>query len=133
MSDLGPTQQYLGIQVVRDRHAKTIHINQTLYIEAVLKRFQMDNCNGVSTPMDPNSQLEAALPDYIASKDHLLEYQQAVGSIMYAMLGTRPDLAYTVSTLSKYCSNLAPEHAIVVQRTLRYLRKTMNVGITYKG
>jgi hypothetical protein len=52
---------------------------------------------------------------------------------MYAMLGTRPDLAFTVSTLSKYCSNPTPEHALAAQRTLRYLRKTINAGITYGG
>ena len=69
MSNLGPVQQFLGIQVVRDRQAQTIHINQAPYIETVLKRFQIDNCNGISTPIDPNSQLEAALPSYIASKD----------------------------------------------------------------
>ena len=104
MSDLGPVQQFLGIQVVRNRQTRSIHINQTPYIETVLKRFQMDNCNGVSTSLNPNSQLEAAPPGYIAPKEHQLEYQQAIGSVMYAMLGTWPDLAFTVSTLSKYCS-----------------------------
>jgi hypothetical protein len=49
------------------------------------------------------------------------------------MLGTRPDLAFTVSTLLKYCSNPTPKHAIVAKRTLRYLRKTINVGITFRG
>jgi hypothetical protein len=93
----------------------------------------MDKCNGVSTPMDPNSQLEAALPGHVASRDNLLNYQQVIGSIMYIMLGTRPDLAFTISTLSKYCSNPAPEHACAAQRTLRYLQKTIYVGITYGG
>jgi hypothetical protein len=93
----------------------------------------MDNCNGISTPLDPNAQLEAALPGYIAFKDYILEYQQAVGSIMYAMLGTQLDLAFTVLTLLKYCSNLTLEHSIAVQRVLRYLRKTLNIGITYNG
>jgi hypothetical protein len=99
----------------------------------LLKRFQMDNCIGISTPMDPNCQLEAALPGYTAPKGHLLEYQQVIRSIMYAMLGTRPDLTFTISTLSKYCSNPTPEHAIAAKRTLRYLRKTINVGITFRG
>jgi hypothetical protein len=133
MSDLGPVQQFLGIQVVRDRQARAIHINQAPYIETLLERFQMDNCIGISTPMDPNYQLGAALPGYVTPKGHLLEYQQVIGSVMYAMLETRPDLAFTVSTLSKYCSNPTPEHAIVAKRTLRYLRKTINVGITYRG
>ena len=83
--------------------------------------------------MDPNAQLEAAPPGYVASKEHMLEYQQAVGSIMYMMLGTRPDLAFTVSTLSKYCSNPTPEHSIAVQRALQYLQKTSKIGITYNG
>jgi hypothetical protein len=52
---------------------------------------------------------------------------------MYVMLGTRPDLAFTVSTLSKNCSNPTPDHAIAAKRSLRYLRKTINVGITYSG
>jgi hypothetical protein len=93
----------------------------------------MDNCIGISTPMDPNCQLEAALPGSTAPKDHLLEYQQVIGSIMYGMLGSRPDLAFTISTLSKYCSNPTSEHAIAAKRTLRYLRKTINVGITFRG
>jgi hypothetical protein len=88
MSDLGPVQQFLRLQVVRDRQARAIHINQAPYIEVLLKRFQMDNCIGISTPIDPNYQLEAALPGYTAPKNHLLEYQQVIRSIMYGMLGT---------------------------------------------
>jgi hypothetical protein len=52
---------------------------------------------------------------------------------MYAMLRTWLDLAFTISTLSKYCSNPTPEHAIVAKRTLQYLRKTINVSITFGG
>ena len=52
---------------------------------------------------------------------------------MYTMLETWPDLAFTVSTLLKYCSNPTPEHAIAAKRTLRYLQKTINVGITFRG
>jgi hypothetical protein len=52
---------------------------------------------------------------------------------MYAMLRTWPNLAFTVSTLSKYCSNLTPKHAIATKRTLRYLQKTINVGITFRS
>jgi hypothetical protein len=133
MLDLGPVQQFLGLQVVQDQQARAIHINQAPYIKALLKRFQIDNCIGILTPIDPNCQFEAALPGYTAPKDYLLEYQQVIRSIMYAMLGTRPDLAFTVSTLSKYCSNPTSAHAIAAKRTLRYLQKTINVGITFKG
>lgn len=56
MMDLGPIQQFLGIQVECNRKERTIRIHQRPYIESILKRFQMDNCNGVSTPMEPNIQ-----------------------------------------------------------------------------
>ena len=91
----------------------------------------MDNCNGVSTPMETNLQLDPADAD--ASPDERLDYQRAIGSIMYAMLGTRPDLAYAVSILSQFCINLGPQHAQAVQRVLRYLKKTLDYGITYGG
>ena len=49
------------------------------------------------------------------------------------MLGTRPNLAFTVSTLSKYCINPGPRHAQAVQRVFRYLKKTLDYGITFSG
>jgi hypothetical protein len=74
----------------------------------------MDNCNGVSTPIEPNLQLVALDDNYNATPTERLDYQRAIESIMYAMLGTRLDLAFTVSTLSKYCINLGPQHAQAV-------------------
>ena len=56
-----------------------------------------------------------------------------VGSLMYAMLGTRPDLAYAVSTLSKFNSEPAEEHHATAKRTLPYLKETKDYGLLYKG
>ena len=52
---------------------------------------------------------------------------------MYTMLGTRPDLAHSISTLSKFCTNPSPDHAAAVKRVFRYWNKTLDVGITYGG
>jgi hypothetical protein len=93
----------------------------------------MESYSGVSTPMDPNSHLIVATLDYIATQIDLLGYQQAIGSFMYAMLGTQLDLAFIVSTLSKYYSNPTPKHSIVALQVLRYFRKTTNTSITYGG
>jgi hypothetical protein len=133
MTDLGPARQFLGIQIERNRQARTLRIHQKPYIESILKRFQMENCNGVSTPMDPNLELIATPINYTATLQQKLDYQQSNGSIMYAMLGTRPDLAFSISTLSKFCSNPTPDHALAINRALRYLNKTIDVGITYGG
>ena len=107
MTDLGLVHQFLGIQIERNCQKCTLWMHQQPYIESILKRFQMDNCNGVSTPIEANLQLIASY-DYNVTSTERLDYQRAIGSIMYAMLGTRLDLAFTVSTLSKYCINLGP-------------------------
>ena len=60
-------------------------------------------------------------------------YQAMVGSVMYAMLGTRPDLAYTISALSKFNTNPITGHHSAVKRTLRYLQQTKTYGITSCG
>ena len=110
MLDLGPVHQFLGIQIERDRQKCTLRIHQKPYIKAILKRFQMDNCNGVSTPMEANLQLDPASDTYKASLANQINYQRAIGSIIYAMLDTRPDLAFAVSTLSQHYINPNSQH-----------------------
>ena len=60
-------------------------------------------------------------------------YQSAVGSLMYAMLGTRPDIAYAVGAVSQYNSDPGKAHWIAVKRIFRYLKGTMNFSLKYKG
>ena len=59
------------------------------------------------------------------------EYAQAIGSLMYLMNGTRPDIAYAVSKLSRYTSNPGPDHWKAIVRVLRYLKYTKNYGLHY--
>ena len=59
------------------------------------------------------------------------EYAQAIGSLMYVMNGTRPDIAYAVSKLSRYTSNSGPDHWKAIVRVLRYLKYTQNYGLHY--
>ena len=132
MTDLGPVQQFLGIQIERNRQKRTLRIHQKPYIESILKRFQMENCNGVSTPMEINSQLIDSY-DFDAPNTERLDYQRAIGSIMYAMLGTQPNLGYTISTLSKFYINPGLQHAQAVQRVFRYLKRILDYGITFRG
>ena len=58
MKDLGEINHYLGMQIIRDREARTIHINQRAYVSAIIKRAGMENCNAVQTPMIFGQKLE---------------------------------------------------------------------------
>ena len=97
MVDLGEAKQYLGMHIERNRDARTIYLNQTRYITKILERFGIQDCKGISTPMEV-----ASLPPCPTDRAEAIkqtEYQSKVGNVMYAMLGTRPDLAFAVSAL----------------------------------
>ena len=60
-------------------------------------------------------------------------YASAIRSLMYAMLCTRPDIAYVVSMTSRFQSNPGLEHWITVKAIFRYLRRTKDLVLTYGG
>ena len=132
MTDLGEAKTFLGFQITRDRSKRTITIHQEKYVESVLGRFGMEKANGVFTPMIAGTILAMAANE-LAELDDIKAYQQINGSIMYAMTSTRPDLAFTISRLSKFNANPTNEHQHAAKRVLRYLRQTTKVGITYGG
>lgn len=134
MKDLGPAKQILGIRITRDRGAKKLHISQEQYIEKVLCRFNMDKAKIVSSPLTPNFKLTDR--DCPTSEDEIEEmdrvpYASAVGSLMYAMVCTRPDLAHAVGVVSRFLSNPGKKHWEAVRWIFRYLRGTSKLGITF--
>ncbi|GKE72651.1 hypothetical protein Tco_1534692 [Tanacetum coccineum] len=62
-----------------------------------------------------------------------LEYSRAIGYLMYAMTSTRPDIAYAVGRLSKFTSNFSKQHWQAITRVFKYLKGTMNYGLSYVG
>lgn len=61
------------------------------------------------------------------------QYQSAVSSLIYTMLGTRPDIVYTVSVVSRFASNLTPEYYAAVDDIFCYLRGTLYYELTFSG
>ena len=133
MTDLGPCAYYLGMTVTRDRANRIIRLGQAVYVERVLRENGMWDAKPVSTPMETSVKLVPAEEDYQAASKFRTRYQSAVGSLMYAMLGTRPDLAYAVSVVSRYTHNPTAKHWGVVKRILVYLKGTVNMELTFQG
>jgi hypothetical protein len=134
MTDLGPCKYYLGMEVTRDRPNRTLKLSQQGYIEKVLREFQMWNCSLKNdTPIDTHNKLRKADPDFEPTREDTKWYQKAVGSLMYAMLGTRPDIAFAVSAVSRYAARPTQQHRSAVQRIFRYLRKTINYVLVFRG
>ena len=127
MKDLGDLQWMLGMQVTRDRKNRTLEISQKAYIEQVLERFGMANCKSVATPAE--GVLMRLTDDDKASTDR--EYMSLVGSLLYAAIVTRPDIAFAVQSLGRHLQRSGAEHWIAAKRVLRYLQGTISLGIMY--
>ncbi|KAG8499930.1 hypothetical protein CXB51_006489 [Gossypium anomalum] len=134
IKDLGPAKKILGMEILRDRKASKLYLSQKGYIEKVLCRFNMQSAKPVSTPLAAHFRLSSALSlqsdDEIEYMSHV-PYSSAVGSLMYAMVCSRPDLLYAVSAVSRYMANLGKEHWKAVQWILRYLRGTTDVCLQF--
>jgi hypothetical protein len=136
MKDLGEAQFILGIQIERNRSAHTLYLSQHSYIKKIVERYGMSNSKAVATPLDPGTKLSKSdsplTPEEIAEMKNI-PYQSVVGAIMYAMLGTRPDIAFAVTALSQFSSNPGMPHWVAVKRVLRYLNGSMNYKLVYGG
>jgi len=141
MTDFGPVCCFLGIEIERDQSRRILHIHQQRAVRKLLATNDLSNCNGHWTPQPTRSKLERLDPDSnptngtarTLDSDGKQWYQSIVGSLMWLMVCTRPDLAFTVSILSKFSSTPTTEHLSAATYTLRYLRNTANLTIQYKA
>ena len=112
MKDLGAAKRILGMDIVRERR-DVIFLSQQRYIVKILEKFGMSNAKAVSTPLAMHFRLSAVQSP--TSEDEKLQmskvpYASTVGSIMYAMVYTRPDIAQAMSVVSRYMANPGKDH-----------------------
>ncbi|KAH9648557.1 hypothetical protein KPL70_025642 [Citrus sinensis] len=136
MKDLGPANKILGMQIHRDRNNKKIWLSQKNYLKKILRRFNMQDCKSISTPLPVNFKLSSSMcTSNEAERKEMsrVPYASAVGSLMFAMICTRPDIAQAVGAVSRYMANPGGKHWIAVKRILRYIRGTSDVALCYRG
>ncbi|KAA0040367.1 gag/pol protein [Cucumis melo var. makuwa] len=136
MKDLGETQYVLGIQIIRDRKNKTLALSQATYIDKMLVRYSMQNSKKDLLPFRHGVHLSKEqcpkTPQEIEDMRRIL-YASAVGSLMYDMLYTRPDICYAVGIVSRYLFNPGLDHWTAVKIILKYLRRTRDYMLVYGG
>ncbi|GAA5871005.1 hypothetical protein JCM3774_003501 [Rhodotorula dairenensis] len=128
IKDLGEAKSILGIQVHR-RSNGGLFLSQRAYLEDVLLRLGYADGRTAPTPMQPSLQLAVAPEDHQPTPAFRSRYLQAVGSLMYAMLGTRPDLCYAVGVLSRHAARPDNSHWAAVIRVLAYIKGTLDFGL----
>jgi hypothetical protein len=127
--DLGDAQEFLRMRI--QRKGGKIYLDQTVYLQKVLQRFNVQNMKAVPTPLpegyNPSPNTSTADPS-LRSK-----FQQVIGSLLYIMLGTRPDIAFAVTKLSQHAANPSEEHLSKALYICRYLLGTPDYAMVYDG
>jgi hypothetical protein len=127
MHELGELEFIVGIRVKRDRTQRKIYLDQSAYCERVLQKFGYDKANAVNTPI---------IKRLVKSEDvddSEFPYRSVVGSLMYLMVGTRPDIAFAVSELSRCLDSPTKAHISAAKHVLRYLAGTRDFKLSFDG
>eukprot|EP00253_Pinus_taeda_P019682 PITA_19682 len=127
MTDLGFLRYFLGIEV--DQSENGVFISQDKYVEAVLKRFNMQNSKAVVTPTVVG--LKLTKEDNNKDFDPKL-YKSIVGILMY-LTATRPDIMHAVSLISRFMERPKETHWQAAKRILRYVNGTKGFGTLYSS
>lgn len=117
---------YLGIQIHRSSDG-SIHINQKAYANKTVNRFGLADANAVVVPVD-----QSVLSNNTGEGQVKFPYRQAIGSLMYLAIGTRPDICYAVNLLSRFMENPSQAHVTAVKRVIRYIKGTSEYGIFFE-
>ncbi|KAH9770424.1 hypothetical protein KPL71_012371 [Citrus sinensis] len=136
MKDLGDAQRILRMEIRRDKKNGCVWFTQKSYLKKVLERFSMDDKTKlVCTPLAPYFKLSSSSCSRSQEERNYMarvSYASVVGSLMYAMVCTRPDISQAVSMVSKYMHNPGKNHWLAVKWILRYLYGTVDVGLLFK-
>lgn len=134
MNDLGQVSRILGIYITRERRTCQMFLSHQTYLEKILLKYGMSQARPVPIPLSAQFKLSKTQAPKIDEKDQQMmeiPYANIVGSIMYSMVCSRPDLAYALSIVSRFISNSRITHWHVVKGLMRYIKGCVKKGIAY--
>lgn len=127
MTDSGPCKFVLGIEIVKSSDG-SVTLCQRRYVDDILKRFGMNDCKPVASPVDISVKLVGNSENGTAIN---APYREAVGALMHLMCATRPDIAFAVGMVSRFMESPQDIHWTAVKRIFRYLQGTKSHGIRF--
>ncbi|CAM8937245.1 unnamed protein product [Rhodiola kirilowii] len=136
MKDLDEAKQILGMRIERDRKAGKLHLSQAEYIKKIMERFSMQDAKPAKIPL--GNQITLSIRDSPKDQEEH-DYMQktptasVIGSLMYAIVCTRPDIAHVVGVVSRFMGNPEKKHWEAVKWILRYLKGTIEHALCFKA
>ncbi|CAJ2652909.1 unnamed protein product [Trifolium pratense] len=126
MSMMGELKFFLGIQINQKKEGTYVH--QSKYTKELLKKFNLDDCKIMNTPMHPTTNMGKS--DDEGKVDQKI-YRGMIGSLLY-LTASRPDILFSVCLCARFQSDPRESHLTAVKRIFRYLKGTTNLGLLYK-
>jgi hypothetical protein len=128
--DIGESTWILGMRIHRDRKLRTITLDQELYVTKALEKYGMAECKIADTPEVVGMAHSEPTEEQQRPADRQ-RFMEITGTLMYAAISTRPDIAHAVHYLAS--NMLAPTqlHMTAAERVLRYLAGTKEIGLVF--
>lgn len=120
------SSSFLNISIGRQDDG-SIFIGQKAYAESILKRFNLEDANPVSTAIEKGQLSNIDVDEELIN----IPYREAVGCLMYLAVATRPDIAYAVNFASQFLEKPGQQHWAIVKRIFKYIKGTSRLGIRY--
>jgi hypothetical protein len=131
MNILGELRWFLGIHILRDRRQRRLWLSQEAYIEKIANEYEIDLT--ARLPDTPMAESELLPSHENADRPSVRQYQRKMGSLLYAAITTRPDIAFAVSRLARFNQNPSGEHQQAADRVIQFLYHTRSRAICYGG
>ena len=130
--DMGASEFILGMRIKRDRINRTITLDQELYVCKALEKYGLSECTPAHTPETESSPSDMDTSDQSSElPTDIRPYQEIVGTLLYAAISTRPDIAHAVLQLTKHMQSPQERHMRAAKRVMRYLSGTRQMGLMF--
>jgi hypothetical protein len=129
--DLGPVKSFLGIHITRVRANRLITLDQTSSILDLASAYGLRNAKPKSTPMDPGMKLTRS--EGVSLQPGEVPFASLIGSMMYIVMCTRPDAAFSLSGLARFMSQPTSVTWGAAKGVLRYLVSTADLKLCFSG
>lgn len=136
IKDLGEIKLILGIRSDHDRTSGLLTLSQGKYLKCILERHRMIGCTPKYTPLPPGIILTKSVSPLTDEDTNYMRnklYQEVLGTVIYAQVGTHPDLSFAVASLSRFSSNPGKAHWQVLMHILQYIKANLHYKLWYGG
>jgi hypothetical protein len=134
MEDKGELRRFLGMEIKRQNGV--LEVNQAQYTRNLLSKFGMSDCKAVFSPGVEKEVLTKVHCPGVGSAEKAkmqdFDYHGLIGGLVYLSVYTRPDISFSVGVLSQFLENPGLEHWVAAKRVFRYLKGSMECGLTYR-